>query len=334
MSDTDNATNMTSKRNALFQDMPPALQKVAKDFETKFKKKARMLCLSAYDMGTKIRQVIEEEAHYGSNAVEQLAEYLGKGTTTLYELQTFAGSFTREFVDETASEPMANGEFVNPEHFYTMMKLTDLRMANKLWKSVKELSWSAAQLYSEVSPMTGKSEVRRGGSRPKRPVSPAAGLESIRRNAQKLRNLIPVVCDASCDAIDEMAPVDINAKLVETITTARDEAIELRTSVDMILERLEDNLERAERVLEAKKSLTGDEDSNDDEEDETVAEVEGEEDSEEEEEKDEGETFDEFEEEEDEAPVTPKEEDQSAYQEEDEVLQDAEGLFSSQDGDR
>lgn len=266
------ATTTSTKRAALLSDMTPALQKVALDFEGKGKKKARMLCLSEYDKGTKIREVIEEEAQYGSNAVEQLAAYLGQKATKLYNLRNFVSSFTREVVEEMASQPMTSGRHIEPAHFFAMMKVKDGRTVNKLWKKVMTLSWSSAQLETEISATTDTKNDRSGGRKPQRPVSAAAGLESIRLDAQKVNNLIPVICEASCDAIDEMAPADIDAKLLKALISARTTVTALYEATEVILGRLEDNIERAERVLETKGSETAEEEDEFEEEEDVVVE--------------------------------------------------------------
>ena len=65
-----NVADVSRRRADTFQSMTDDLQQVALDFENKLKKRARMQCLVEWDMGSKVREIIEEEAHYGSNAVQ------------------------------------------------------------------------------------------------------------------------------------------------------------------------------------------------------------------------------------------------------------------------
>jgi hypothetical protein len=232
--------------------MTDDLQQVALDFENKLKKRARMQCLVEWDMGSKVREIIEEEAHYGSNAVQQLADYLGKQATTVYNWRNFAEAFDRQFVDTTSAEPMSNGEYLDTKHFYVMMKVTDGRKQRKLWNQVKQLSWSANQLEAEVGATAETKNDRSGGRKPQRPVSPSAGLESIRKDAQKVENLIPMICEASCDEIDEMSPDAVDEMLFEALTKARDTVAKMHDAAGVLLDRFDANIERVERVLEAK----------------------------------------------------------------------------------
>jgi len=245
------------KRVATFEAMTHDLQQVALDFASKLGKKARMQCLVEYDMGTKVREIIEEEAHYGSNAVQQLADYLGKQATAVYAWRNFAGAFDRQFVDATASEPMSNGEYVDTKHFYAMMKVKDGRKQRKLWNQVKQLSWSANQLEDEVRSTTETKNERSGGRKPQTPVSPSAGLESIRKDALKVGNLIPVICEHSCDAIDEMAPGKVDEKLLDTLTASRATVAEMHDAAGLLLGRIDANIDRVERVLESQSVSEG-----------------------------------------------------------------------------
>jgi len=88
------------------------------------------MCMLWYDMGHRLRKVFLEEAKYGSNAMEQLAEYLGyardEGVQFLHAMRLLAESFDRDFVHRQLQEPMADGQPLRFGHFMCVREVASI----------------------------------------------------------------------------------------------------------------------------------------------------------------------------------------------------------------
>src|SRR5687768_12311019 len=89
-------------RAQALNDMTPRLQESAKFFEQKLARENRGVLLIRHDLGLKLNEIIQEEAAYGSAAVEQLARYLGEKPDTLYKLRNFGKTYDRSQIEQWA----------------------------------------------------------------------------------------------------------------------------------------------------------------------------------------------------------------------------------------
>lgn len=88
----------------------------------KMRKLAVGRALIDYDIAVLVREVVHDEGSYGNRAVEQTAKYTSftGGDSALYRLMKLPAVFTRELIKFEAAEPMADGRFLQPEHFLAL----------------------------------------------------------------------------------------------------------------------------------------------------------------------------------------------------------------------
>lgn len=242
-------------RMSLYKKMTPATQAVAQEFETKLRKGVVGLVRIRYDMGAKVREVVDNEKEYGSGAVKQLAEYLNidGGETMLYALMHFASAFTHEFVQEQSAIAMANGSYLTLNHWLNLMKLEDPKKQEKMLDRVRKDSLSAGELELEIKAGAGGAtkHARQGGRKPKSPTSPIAGLQKTLQLSQQLVRWEDVATKKVFDVLNEISPdkvddnlVDKAEKTLEMVTEAVEKTTEMQTSLTSTIERLKTVLEK------------------------------------------------------------------------------------------
>jgi hypothetical protein len=79
-----------SQRDALLQQMTEATKRLAVELDRRLTELHHEGLLARHDAGTGFACVIAEEATYGSDAVAQLAEYLGMSPDRIYKLRNYA----------------------------------------------------------------------------------------------------------------------------------------------------------------------------------------------------------------------------------------------------
>lgn len=243
------------KRTELLKEMAPETQKVAKDFEGKISAAAQGLVLIRYDMGARLRTVIEQEAKYGVNAVEQLAGYLNfpGGATGLYTLRNFAIAFDRDFVKEQASLTMSNGRPLETGHFLAIMKVKSKKAQNKLFDRVRQECLSTNSLEEEIRAEYDTKNKRSGGRKPKTPTTPMAGLQKAFSQSQQLTNYLDVCEDAVFSKIDEMTPADVSPKLLERIDVTLKQLQQADEAVESGVKHLQKSRTRVLKILDEQK---------------------------------------------------------------------------------
>lgn len=200
-------------REEILASMNEATRKVAIDGERHISKAYRGIVLVQYDLGKKIAEVVARESVYGKDAVSKLAAYWGisGGATTLYNLRSFATSFTREFVEEWSAKPTKNGGYISLNHWIKLLNVEPSKR-EEMVRNIVEHGWSLRELTWEIKTRSagdsefssddeGKVAKRRGGSgRPvKKPTSISAGIESMMAKA----DVFVKTCEALSELIDE-----------------------------------------------------------------------------------------------------------------------------------
>ncbi len=114
------------------------------------------MCMHWYDMGCRLREVFREEAKYGSNAIEQLAEYLGyardEGVQILHGIRLFAESFDRDFVVHQLRKPMADGQALRFGHFWCVREVDSIIKREQLLDLARKKCLSPESLAKIVHP--------------------------------------------------------------------------------------------------------------------------------------------------------------------------------------
>lgn len=109
------------RRLALLDDMTPATRKLATDFDQHLAREHHDGLLLRHTMGVTLGPVIGDERTYGSNAVEQLAKYLGMSPDRLYKLRTYANVFTEKQLEAWAARRTAKGGRIRYHHLTAVM---------------------------------------------------------------------------------------------------------------------------------------------------------------------------------------------------------------------
>lgn len=242
------------KRAALLKSMSPACREVAEDFSQKLTKASQGVVLISYDMGARVRQVREDVAQYGSNAIEVLGAYLGISATALYSLHGFANAFEREFVRENSSRVLPDGTHLSLGHWTAISKISEnkdrLRMLNRVFRE----SLSANAVEREVKAAEKKTNRRSGGRKPSVPTSVLAGVQQTLSLGKKFNNLEPLLIEQVFDKIDVMAPDQVNDVLLTKLGECKEALEALTTNSATLLKRVNSGITRVNRVLDAKAS--------------------------------------------------------------------------------
>ena len=136
---------MTQKK-----EIPPALRKrqawsemlrptrrLAKDFDVRLCADNRQQMLVEYDMGAHIQEMLADVDVYGTNAAEQLAEWLYMDVGKLYEARNVAVRFGRDAVGKQAEIPCEGGLLLQFGHFVQLARLPTLEMAVKVCAQIR-----------------------------------------------------------------------------------------------------------------------------------------------------------------------------------------------------
>jgi hypothetical protein len=240
-----------AKRMETYNSMPKALQKVADDFQKKELAAAKGIVMIRFDMGAKLKEVIAEEATYGSNAVMELAKFLGKSDTELYAYKNVATVYDRDEVLAISERPMGDGNYISWMHLTAIVEIKKAPDRKKMWDRVFNESLSATQVKSEaLASMDKGSRGTGGGRKPAKPTSPLAGCQQVYNSALSFNNRVEVWQEATFDALDEIEPDKVDPMYVEKIKLALTEVETLSGNVSQVQDRLQKNLKRAENIVE------------------------------------------------------------------------------------
>lgn len=213
----------------------------------------------AHTMGCRLVEAFKtkNESTYGTAYADQLAVFmsLDGGTTTLYALQNFAKTFTREFVDEWSNKQMSNGKYMDTAHWLRLAQIDDKEQQQRMLERVVEEGLSSRNLEREIRGGTaGKTKnTRQGGRNPQIPSSPVGGLQKAFEITKKLNRYEVLMAKHVFDKIDSMEPDKVNASVKERIEACLVEANKAKERIGDMVDRLEGNLKRVDKVLASKK---------------------------------------------------------------------------------
>lgn len=238
-------TAVATSREELLASMNEATRKVALEGERHISKAYRGLVLVQYDLGKKVAEVVAKEAVYGSNAVAQLAAYwnISGGTTTLYNLRSFATAFSRDFVEQWSNVPLKTGGHLTLGHWLKLLaappdqRETFLRRAVDEGWSTRELAWEIRAAAAEGIDVETPADRRRGQGRAVKPfTSPQAGLEALISKTEAVLRVEDQLHSSVLGSLDDLSPDKFSEAFLERVLTAREELLSLmRKSKEMVL---------------------------------------------------------------------------------------------------
>jgi hypothetical protein len=251
---TKNAISpIKKKRLALLKEMTPGLQAVVKDFEDKNIKAATGPVMIYFDKGARLKKIIEQEATYGSNAVEQLAAYFGKTTKYIYDCRNFAQEWDKEFLKAQLAQPMSDGNLLHFDHFRHLTRVKSTKDQELLLRRVRTECLSTNALDEEISAKFITKNVRSGGRKPVTPSTPHAGLQKAFSQGQQLERYIDVMKSGVFEKIGAMASEKVDDKLLERIEQVEQQFGSLDDSLKAVLTYCAKSKKRVSKILSDKK---------------------------------------------------------------------------------
>jgi len=146
-----------------FCDMPAAWQKASKRFQAKLRRANLRNLLSKYDLGRMVTRLVKMEGTNGPTAADEMARYTGVpgGVRALRYMKSFSEQYSKDFIIEQASKPMANGSFLTYEHFVELMAIRSLKTRKEFLARVRDEGLSVAKIAREIRRMQAEDKARR-----------------------------------------------------------------------------------------------------------------------------------------------------------------------------
>lgn len=249
-------TPWQQKREQLLAEMTPATRSVALDLEKKRAMIAKGGILIIYDMGARLRDVVDKPSEHGEEAVEQLSAYFDmgqKGPDELRDMKNFATEFTKDFVNEQIAKPLANGQFLSYKHFRMVMRLKSKKDQLKLLERARNECLSANALEDLIQAEYARKNVRTSGRKPAKPTTPMAGLQKAFSQAQQLSNFLTQHMEESVfDPLKEMPPDEVNDTVLQRGEVFETQAVEAQHALEKALRQWVPVKERLLRVMSKK----------------------------------------------------------------------------------
>lgn len=256
MSETKAVVPAIKQRELLLKEMTPSCRQLAKDIDKSLAAWSKGTVGTWYNIGVWIKDARDpkNEAHFGLKAVDQLAAFINESPALLYNLQNFVEVFPeKKFVLAYCDQPMANGRYLELGHWMRFMTIQNRAEQEKVIKRTLRESLSLRDLEAEIRASgTQRRNVRSGGRNPAIPTSPIAGLQKFWGLSNKMLNFEKIVEKHVCDQLDELAPAQINANLLNKLETTLDMVSSAREAMGNAVGRLTDNIKRVKKVLDSK----------------------------------------------------------------------------------
>jgi hypothetical protein len=243
--------NFAAIRAHVFEEMLPPLQAVAVAFDKEEGTRTSGTLLIAWREGNTLRKVIEQDAVYGSQAVEQLAKYLNTTTTHLYTLRTFALEYTREDLKAIGDRMTSDGGRLVLGHLTAIMGIKSQEQRKTMLERAFEESLSVNELQSEIKAVCEPKNARSGGRKPGKPASPMGGLQQIVENAQTFTNRVGVWEEAVFDAIDDISPTQVTESTMVKLKAAEEMLESQIEASTRALKRVRTNIRVVQKIIDA-----------------------------------------------------------------------------------
>lgn len=220
-----------AQRIAVYNEMTPALQPLADKLRKNEHTLTKANLLAFYDLGVTLQKVEAQADKFGADSIKQLALYLGRADTHLYNIKHVADTFSRADIEALCKRELAGGGFITFMHLVQLTQVPTVPARNRLQERVFSERLSAQALMAEVRALDVKSRqsTNRGkgvGRKPAKPTSVAAGMQQLFSNIQALKNrfeswdtsLFPELSALPPDDIDE--PTLQHLEKIEEVFTA------------------------------------------------------------------------------------------------------------------
>lgn len=249
-----NPTPVEQRRMALLEAMSVPLQVEAKKVEELLKREAKGVLRNRWKVGEIVNRVAADRGTYNADGVEKICAWCGvPNPQTLWECARLQKAFPDEAkLAEIALSPMQGGGQLTYSHFLVLMELKTAADRNKLIERTLNEGLSAAQLHTIVKTEHARTvETRRRGAgrMPSSPTSPLAAAQAVVSYCNGLHNRYGVWVPVLCDEVAEMEPEKLLDPRLETgMLAVQSRAVEARDDLDNLLDKVDKNLVRIERV--------------------------------------------------------------------------------------
>ena len=126
------------------------MKEVAKELRREMRKANLRDLLAKHSLGRAIKDVVSRPGVFGQDALQGFAEYAGISLVEIINMKNFASEFTRQFIVEQASAPMANGAFLTYAHFLDLMRVASFKRQRQLLQHIRENGLTASQARREI----------------------------------------------------------------------------------------------------------------------------------------------------------------------------------------
>jgi hypothetical protein len=265
MSETTLAVPVAKARLKLFNEMSPATQNVAKEFEQKVAKVSAGKVLLWYALGVKINAMLENENTYGSNAVQQLADYfnVAGGKTFLYSLKQFALTFDEAYIKAKAQLSTSGGEQLSINHWLQLAKIEDENGREKMFNKIMKENLSVGDLITAIKAGVAgaKKNERSGGRKPKISSNPLAGLQSIISLSTKFTNFEEAANVEVLQRLEELDDEQVTPELVSRTEAAKEKVESVIVSAQSLYNSLNDKITHMRDLLKPAEENSADADT-------------------------------------------------------------------------
>jgi len=202
----------------------------------------------AFKQGSVLNEVRDNEAEYGSKAVEQIAEFLEIAPDRLYRFGNFARSFEQEFVLKWQAKANSKGHMLTVEHWLQLSQVTDPDKQEKWLTHWQKESISALELGAVIRSAGDSGSRRRsvkGGRKPSEPKTPMAGVQKGDSLLHTLMNYMPTFEKCTLKPLDSLPyeelpvdKIDVAEKLLSNMEAAEELIHEAHSRLVKSVERM------------------------------------------------------------------------------------------------
>jgi hypothetical protein len=239
-------------RDKLLKEMTPAAQELAQTVAKTLSQGARGVVAMHYEIGLQLKIAGNAEAKYGTNAIEQIANYLGvpEGSAMLHDLVEITKAFEKDYVRAETEKPLSNGNYMTLMHWRMLAKIKDLNETKRdaLVAKIHSESISAKDLALHIRSGGETRHSRQGGRTPVTPSNPMIGLQKFYTLAHSLENWQGTAEKGIFDVLDEISPDLVTDKLVAKTEETLGELDRTIKASQAMQTRLKTNLARLKKV--------------------------------------------------------------------------------------
>lgn len=271
-------TVAAQERAELYASMPPALKKVADEFDKKRTGIIQTNIMARHAMGSRVVGILAEDgkenSRYGEQAVEKLAAYMDMPTNDLYNLRTFAQAYTADDITALMSRVTPGGSPLSYTHLLELSRLkagprkqltaaaiNEGLSAKELQRRIETVapepvaepaSTKKTKVTEPEGPKTRATETR--GRPLTRPSSPLAGVQQVINQAVELTKRCKIWDEVVFGHFADLSPDEVNDTVAVKLAEAVDAVTNMKLQIDAAVPKLESDLRRVRRMLNANKA--------------------------------------------------------------------------------